>query len=59
MTEGEADALERRLRDINGLATIARATRAAVTTDYVLGVGGYDLDRVETEVPPPPSAATL
>jgi G3E family GTPase len=45
-----ADALEARLRGINSMAQIMRAQRAAVGVDYVLGVGGFDLDRVEGEV---------
>ena len=32
------------------MAQIVRAQRAAVGVDYVLGVGGFDLDRVEGEV---------
>jgi G3E family GTPase len=46
----EADALEARLRGINSMAQIVRAQRAAVGVDYVLGVGGFDLERVEGEV---------
>ena len=49
----EADALEARLRGINSMAQIVRAQRAAVGVDYVLGVGGFDLDRVEGEVQRP------
>jgi hypothetical protein len=49
VTAGEADALEARLRGINSMAQIVRAQRAAVGVDYVLGVGGFDLDRVEGE----------
>ena len=41
-----ADALASRLASLNGLAPILRATKAAVSADWVLGVGGYDLDRV-------------
>lgn len=48
-----ADALEARLRGINSMAQIVRAQRAAVGVDYVLGVGGFDLDRVEEEVRKP------
>lgn len=50
MTEDEVATLERRLRSINSLATIARTQRSKVDVEYVLGVGGYDLERVENEV---------
>lgn len=50
MSPEDADALEARLRGINSMAQIVRAQRAAVGVDYVLGVGGFDLDRVEGEV---------
>lgn len=42
----DADALAGRLTALNGLAPIVRATKATVGADWVLGVGGYDLDRV-------------
>jgi len=44
----ELDALERRVRSINALATIIRsdpAGRAAVPVEVVLGIGGFDLER--------------
>lgn len=53
VTEEEADELEGRLRGINSMAQILRAEKAAVGVDYVLGVGGFDLDRVEGEVSAP------
>jgi G3E family GTPase len=40
-------ALEARVRAINALAPLRRASRAAVPLDFVLGVGGFDLARVE------------
>ena len=49
---GEVDALERRLKAINGLARIRRATKAKVDLDFVLGVGGFDLERVQDQVLP-------
>lgn len=45
-TEAELVALERRLGAVNKLATIRRAKRGVVDVDYVLGVGGFDLDRI-------------
>ena len=39
-----------RLKAINGMATILEASRAQVPVEYVLGVGGFDLDRIDAEV---------
>ncbi|KAL6774173.1 hypothetical protein ACKKBG_A24030 [Auxenochlorella protothecoides x Auxenochlorella symbiontica] len=39
-----------RLKGINGMATILKATRAQVPTDYVLGVGGFDLERIDADL---------
>ncbi len=39
-------AIEARLRGLNPLAPIYRATRAVVPLDEVLGRGGFDLDRI-------------
>ncbi|KFM26432.1 COBW domain-containing protein 1 [Auxenochlorella protothecoides] len=39
-----------RLKGINGMATILKATRAQVPTDYVLGVGGFDLERIDADI---------
>lgn len=49
---GEADLvrLEGRIRGINSLATIQRAERADVDMEYVLGIGGFDLEKVEDEI---------
>jgi G3E family GTPase len=47
----ELDALERRIRAMNGLARILRAERAAVPIDAVLDVGGFDLERALAERP--------
>lgn len=41
---------ELRLKSINSLAQVVRAQRADVKADYVLGIGGFDLDRVADEV---------
>ncbi|DBB01448.1 hypothetical protein WJX77_010801 [Trebouxia sp. C0004] len=42
--------LEKRIKSINGMAQIKHAERADVPVEYVLGIGGFDLDRVDTEV---------
>lgn len=47
------DELEARLRGINSLASMTRASRSVVPLDYVLGVGGFDLDKVEDVVSRP------
>ncbi len=54
--DSELRRLESRIRTINDMAQIQRATRSNVSTDWVLGVGGFDLKRYEDEVniPPPP-----
>jgi hypothetical protein len=44
--------LEARLRSINTLATMQRTSRSRVPLDYVLGVGGFDLEKVEDQVGP-------
>eukprot|EP01025_Chloroclados_australasicus_P054087 TRINITY_DN6408_c0_g1_i4.p3 TRINITY_DN6408_c0_g1~~TRINITY_DN6408_c0_g1_i4.p3 ORF type:complete len:452 (-),score=68.95 TRINITY_DN6408_c0_g1_i4:426-1781(-) len=44
------DALEDRIRTINGLANIQRTVKADVEVDYVLGIGGYDIESVEDEI---------
>src|SRR5919197_3397193 len=41
----ELDALEARIRALNGVATIHRTERAAVPVPAVVGVGGFDLAR--------------
>jgi len=41
---------ELRLRSINSLAQVVKAQRADVKADYVLGIGGFDLDRIADEV---------
>ncbi|MCL7025666.1 hypothetical protein MKW94_016457 [Papaver nudicaule] len=38
------------LQGINSMAQIKQANYGAVDMDFVLGVGGYDLDRIECEV---------
>ena len=46
VSEGELAEVERRLRALNPLAPITRATRADVPLDQVLGLGGFDLGRI-------------
>lgn len=43
-------ALENRLVGINKIASILRGQQAVVPVDYVLGVGGFDLDQIEGQV---------
>lgn len=39
--------LEKRIEAINSLASIKQAQQAKVSMDYVLGIGGFDLEKVE------------
>lgn len=50
--EAELLSLEDRVRTINNLATVRRAVKASVDLDFVLGVGGFDLERVQDTVVP-------
>lgn len=43
-------ALEERLKTINKMATVQRTTKSQVPVDFVLGVGGFDLNSVEKEL---------
>ncbi|HUZ14373.1 MAG TPA: GTP-binding protein [Caulobacteraceae bacterium] len=45
-SEAELRGVEARLRRLNPLAPIHRATRAGVPLDAILGRGGFDLDRI-------------
>jgi G3E family GTPase len=45
-SDAELAEVERRLRALNPLAPITRATRADVPLDQVLGLGGFDLERI-------------
>ncbi|XP_047976555.1 P-loop guanosine triphosphatase YjiA-like isoform X2 [Salvia hispanica] len=49
-SEAEVELLMKRVKHINGMAQIKRAKYGLVDMDFVLGVGGYDLDRIEAEV---------
>ena len=50
VTEPALRDLEARIRSINRMATMTRSQRAVVPVDYVLGVGGFDLQAVEEQV---------
>ncbi len=50
VSKPDLSALEARLRTINSLASIQRTQRSVVPVDYVLGVGGFDLGRIEEQV---------
>ncbi|TKY50637.1 COBW domain-containing protein 2 [Spatholobus suberectus] len=49
---GESDvaSLVRRIRKINGLAHLKRTEYGKVNLDYVLGIGGFDLERIENAI---------
>ncbi|KAL4517894.1 hypothetical protein Ndes2526B_g02290 [Nannochloris sp. 'desiccata'] len=46
----DLERLEQRIKGINALAEIRRTQRAEVPLDYVLGVGGFDLEKIEDEI---------
>lgn len=46
------EAIETRLRHLNPFAPITRANRADVSADAVLRRHGFDLERIETQLPP-------
>mmetsp|Transcript_37769 Transcript_37769/g.52442 ORF Transcript_37769/g.52442 Transcript_37769/m.52442 type:complete len:506 (+) Transcript_37769:89-1606(+) len=48
--EAELAALQARIKEINSMAVIRRCVNAEVPTDFVMGVGGFDLERVVDEV---------
>ncbi|CAK8562023.1 unnamed protein product [Lathyrus sativus] len=50
ITESELNILTKKLKHINGMAQIKQAKFGSVDIDFVLGVGGYDLQRIESEV---------
>ncbi|KAJ1702819.1 hypothetical protein LUZ63_002598 [Rhynchospora breviuscula] len=50
VNDAELDALTRKIKHINGMAQTKRAKFGKVDMDFVLGVGGYDLDRIDSEV---------
>lgn len=48
--ETEVASLVNRVRNINGLANLKRTRFGKVDLDYVLGIGGFDLERTESSV---------
>ncbi|KAI8547047.1 hypothetical protein RHMOL_Rhmol07G0165300 [Rhododendron molle] len=52
VTEAELECLVKRIKHINGIAQIKLAKYGVVDMDFVLGVGGYDLERIDSEVMP-------
>ncbi|KAG6489930.1 P-loop guanosine triphosphatase YjiA-like [Zingiber officinale] len=50
VNETELDALAKKIKHINGMAQIKQAQFGSVDIDFVLGIGGYDLDRIESDV---------
>jgi G3E family GTPase len=49
--DAELAGIEARLRGLNGFAPIHRAERGNVALDAVLGLGGFDLDRIAAPEP--------
>ena len=52
VTEAQLKSIEARVKTINNLATVQRAEKAQVDLDFVLGIGGFDLDRVQDVIEP-------
>ncbi|XP_028754709.1 uncharacterized protein LOC114714169 [Neltuma alba] len=50
VTESELEVLTKKIKHINGMAQIKQAKFGSVDMDFVLGVGGYDVERIESEV---------
>ncbi|WJX87579.1 hypothetical protein P8452_69756 [Trifolium repens] len=50
VTESELNILTKKIQHINGMSQIKQAKFGSVDIDFVLGVGGYDLQRIESEV---------
>jgi G3E family GTPase len=48
--EPEVNSLVQRIRTINGLANLKKTEFGKVNLDYVLGIGGFDLERIESAV---------
>ncbi|KAF9617066.1 hypothetical protein IFM89_033171 [Coptis chinensis] len=48
--EREIDSLVQRIKSINQMASLKRAMFGNVDLDYVLGIGGFDLERIESVV---------
>ncbi|CAN6239147.1 unnamed protein product, partial [Urochloa humidicola] len=50
VNEPEVSSLVERIRGINRMANLKRAEYGKVYLDYVLGIGGFDLERIESAV---------
>ena len=50
VSDGDLQRLEERIRSMNALASVQRAERAEVPLEYVLGVGGFDLEKIEEDI---------
>ncbi|KAK4747973.1 hypothetical protein SAY87_014559 [Trapa incisa] len=50
VSEADLDTLTKRIKHINGMAQIKHAKYGTVDMDFVLGIGGYDLNRIDSEV---------
>lgn len=48
--EPEIASLVQRIRNINGMAQLKRTEFGKVNLDYVLGIGGFDLERIESAI---------
>ncbi|XP_039119702.1 COBW domain-containing protein 1-like isoform X2 [Dioscorea cayenensis subsp. rotundata] len=48
--ESEISSLAQRIKTINSMANLKRTEYGRVELDYVLGIGGFDLERIETVV---------
>ncbi|KAI3680056.1 hypothetical protein L2E82_50793 [Cichorium intybus] len=51
VNDADLEALTKKIQHINGMAQLKKAKFGNVDMDFVLGVGGYDLDRIDSEVP--------
>ncbi|XP_047341356.1 P-loop guanosine triphosphatase YjiA-like [Impatiens glandulifera] len=50
VTESEIEKLTKQIKHINSMAQIKQAKYGVVDMDFVLGIGGYDLERIDKEV---------
>ncbi|KAL6651321.1 hypothetical protein ACP70R_010246 [Stipagrostis hirtigluma subsp. patula] len=48
--DAELEALTNKIKLINGMAQMTKSKFSDVDMDFVLGIGGYDLERIEAEV---------
>ncbi|CAM0942786.1 unnamed protein product [Alopecurus aequalis] len=55
VSEPEVSSLVERIRSINSMANLKRAQYGKVDLDYVLGIGGFDLERIESAVTEEPN----